>query len=585
MTKLTKIVPGRGVVWTWLVGHAGDLQTVGELFAGRYVVESRLPWNGLALVYVGRERGRSLAVAVLPLDCGASPQTAAAFEQEARRAAELNHRHIVPITAHGVQHDVPFLELELVAGPTLEILLRQDGALGVERAVEVSRQVLVALAHAHERGLSHWDLTPCNVVMTEEDDGTDRAQIVGFGIAQALRRARDDDRTGPTGRGSGPSAVRYLAPELLGGRATPDATADLFAVGALLHHMVTGEPPSAAPTLSTAFDAMPGLAALTSRAMSRDVSTRYPDADAMLRALDAVCGRPESAEDAVEAALLAHDPEAERAEDTTHPFDSPRRRPASPAQGSGVPAADAPADALAPAPPRAPEAQPRALSPLGWLALLAVLVVAVSVGLYLPGWLAGDAAPAASRVTVTVEPPAPPPGRVDPPTPPPPPEARAAEPEPPAGPLAWDRLPQELADPYARIRSGEQLGREDLAPLMEYLRHHRDDVRGHLVVGHAMVNLSWHSDAVERYLLAFRTDESARDDPEVLVNLLAIARTEEVGRAAGRAIALIYGRDALQAVEREMAQPGEALELERLRSLHAHLSALPPAERAGAGTP
>ncbi len=249
-----------------------DVATVAELFADKYQVVEKLDWNGLALVYKAvREGGAPLAVAMLPIDTESSPEAVATFKAKASELQLLVEPGIVRVTGHGIQHGVPYLELEFEDATTLadELL---DGPLDRDQAFVITSELLDILGRAHSSGHFHWDLTPSNILLSPGLDGSEHASVVGFGIQQIIRAVFDPEKTGPTGRGSGPKAKRYIAPELQDGR-NPDARADVFGVAAVLHHMLTGSPPgpeSPAPPAD--------LAQALAQAMSSDPAGRPADA-------------------------------------------------------------------------------------------------------------------------------------------------------------------------------------------------------------------------------------------------------------------------------------------------------------------
>jgi serine/threonine protein kinase len=487
-----------------------DLATVQELFSGRYRVLERLPWSGLALVYrVEAADGRPAAVAVLPID-GESPETMTRFENGARPIEALSHERLVRVTGHGVQHDVPFLELDLADGETLGRSLR--GPLGTERSTRIACDVLEAIGYAHARGVFHWDLTPQNVLLAKDALGLEFTRVLGVGVAPLLAKARSDDRTGPTGKGSGPRATHYLAPELTM-HEPADARADLFSIGALLFHMLTGSIPPRSADIESALGAIadPELRETIARATRRHPSERFASADEFR---DVLLGQT-------------------------------RPRSEMPAPLSIPP--------VSTAPPKNKSRAPLAIGAVG-----GALVVVAGVAT-LGYWLATSGDP---EVVVRAEPDAGPPARPD------------AGPPPDAGPrIDWtDRLvndvPEALADYARRVVAGDELGREDVSNLADYARDHREDGVVHLVIAHAYMNRDWSSDAVERYVLAWETDPSVRAHRPMLDHLLALLGREESGPLATTAIVRIYGREAIPVIDEELAgelRPDVRRRFERLR--------------------
>ncbi len=326
-------------------GGGPPLTTVAELFADRYRIVERLPWNGLALLYRAEREGQDdIAVALLPIDCESSPEHVAAFHA---RAAELGHLvepGIVRITGHGIQHGVPFLEMEYVDATPLADELA-DGPLERDQALSITSELLDILGRAHAMGTFHWDMTPSNILLAPELDGSEHVHVVGFGIARLVRESRSADDTGPTGRGSGPSAGRYLAPEIKSGR--PDGRADVFFVAAVLHHMLTGTPPGKGSAHPPS-DLAPAIA----KAMSEDPDERPTDAGELGRAL------AEGAGTMVEAPSFA--PAAHPAAKAPVPIP---RAPAAPVPEPVAPKAPAPSAPRPPAAALPPPPKPKRIPP------------------------------------------------------------------------------------------------------------------------------------------------------------------------------------------------------------------------------
>jgi serine/threonine-protein kinase len=227
--------------------------------------------------------GRDVAVKVLRPETAADPDFRARFAREARTLARLEHPGIVGIYDFGTTPGgESYIVMQLVSGGSLAERL----PLPAGEAVVIARQLCDALAYAHARGVVHRDIKPENVLMS--DDG--RAKLSDFGIARLLEPAAGD---GPLTR---PSLVLgtpgYMAPEARAG-AAPSPRMDVYAVGALLAHMVTGRHPDGAGAAgSNAAPAVPlALQPLIARAMAIDPAQRTDSATALGRELDAVAGR------------------------------------------------------------------------------------------------------------------------------------------------------------------------------------------------------------------------------------------------------------------------------------------------------
>ena len=254
-----------------------------QLGVATLTLEAELGRGGMGRVFRARDErlGRAVAVKVLKPEIAADPDYPhfrARFAREARTLARLEHPGIVAVHDFGTTAaGDAYLVMQLVSGGSLARRL----PLAIPEAIDVARQVCEALAYAHGRGVVHRDIKPENVLIG--DDG--RARLSDFGIARLLEPAAGDARDGPDARPlTRPSLVLgtpgYMAPEVRAGAAA-DPRADVFAVGALLAHMLTGRHPDGAPQAGLP----PALAPVVARAMAFDPVRRTPSADALAREL------------------------------------------------------------------------------------------------------------------------------------------------------------------------------------------------------------------------------------------------------------------------------------------------------------
>ena len=169
---------------------------------GSYEILAPLGAGGMGEVYRARDTrlGRDVALKVLKADFAGDAERMARFQREAQLLAALNHPHIA--TIHGLEEtdSVRALVLELVEGPTLAERLRQ-GAMPLEEALAIARQMTEAIEYAHERGIVHRDLKPSNVKLTDEG----AVKVLDFGLAKALEDAPpsgQDESQSPSSAGS-----------------------------------------------------------------------------------------------------------------------------------------------------------------------------------------------------------------------------------------------------------------------------------------------------------------------------------------------------------------------------------------------
>ncbi|MGI8492479.1 MAG: serine/threonine-protein kinase, partial [Acidimicrobiales bacterium] len=177
-------------------------------------------------------------------------------------AARLTHPVIVATYDAGADGGTSFSVMELVEGPTLRELVAGNGALPPVVAVNLAAQMAEALGHAHRVGLVHRDVKPANVLLSTDEAGHLRAKVTDFGIAKATEALEVDlTRTGMV-----LGTPKYLSPEQVKG-VEPDPRSDLYALGVVLHEMLTGSAPFRGPTeMATAIahlhDPPPRLAGL-----------------------------------------------------------------------------------------------------------------------------------------------------------------------------------------------------------------------------------------------------------------------------------------------------------------------------------
>jgi tetratricopeptide (TPR) repeat protein len=206
----------------------------GTLVAGRYRVVATAGIGGMGVVYKARDEELDVDVAlkVLRPDLGADPDWIARFRRELVLARQVTHRNVVRIHDIGESQGLRFLTMRYVEGRSLLEILRAEGALPVERAVRIVRQVAEALQQAHDAGVVHRDLKPANVLVEADDT----AYVTDFGVARSL------DREGLTRTGAVVGTPEYLSPEQVAGEAV-DGRSDIYSLGILFYEILTGQLP------------------------------------------------------------------------------------------------------------------------------------------------------------------------------------------------------------------------------------------------------------------------------------------------------------------------------------------------------
>ena len=207
---------------------------------GSYEVIAPLGAGGMGEVYRSRDPrlNREVAIKVLSAELAKDPTALGRFEREAMSVARLSHPNILSIFEFVHERDGAFVVTELVEGETLRARLDR-GALPARRAVAYALQIARGVAAAHARGIVHRDLKPENVMITRDD----HVKILDFGLAKPVE-ATAMDKTLATGVATAAGIVLgtfgYMAPEQVRGLEV-DHRADMFAFGAVLYEMLSGE--------------------------------------------------------------------------------------------------------------------------------------------------------------------------------------------------------------------------------------------------------------------------------------------------------------------------------------------------------
>ncbi len=206
---------------------------------GPYEIIGPLGAGGMGEVYRAKDTrlGRDVAIKILPAHLSTNPEVRERFEREARAISSLSHPNICTLFDVGRDGDADYFVMELLDGESLAARLER-GPMKLDEVVKTGAQIADGLAAAHKQGLIHRDLKPGNVVLTKSG-----AKILDFGVAK-LRDASVVEmatRTTPlTTLGSMVGTVQYMSPEQLEGQPI-DHRADLFAFGAVLYEMITGQ--------------------------------------------------------------------------------------------------------------------------------------------------------------------------------------------------------------------------------------------------------------------------------------------------------------------------------------------------------
>jgi hypothetical protein len=275
---------------------------------GSFEILAPLGAGGMGEVYRARDTrlGREVAVKVLPEAVAQDPERRKRFEHEARAIAALSHPNILTIHDVGAEGEILYEVLELVEGDTLRKRL-DDGTFSISRAAAMAAEIARGLAAAHDKGIVHRDLKPENVIAT----GDGRVKILDFGLAKCAEprdSAAESTQTATimTEPGVTLGTIGYMSPEQVRGLPA-DHRSDLFALGIMIHEMISGSRPfsgqTSADTLSAilreeppvltqpAGEVSPGLVRIVGRCLEKEPAARFHSAHDLAFALDAFASR------------------------------------------------------------------------------------------------------------------------------------------------------------------------------------------------------------------------------------------------------------------------------------------------------
>jgi serine/threonine-protein kinase len=207
---------------------------------GDYVLCERLAAGGLTEVYraVEQSSGRVVAIKIVSVTSSGGSDIGARFRLEAERLVALRHKHIVPLHAFGETDDLLYFAMPLLPG-SLRDRLEREGRIPPTEAIRLAMQIASALSAAHTRGIIHRDIKPENILIDEEGN----ALLTDFGIARELAALQLEDVTWTLSSiGLPVGTPEYMPPEQLRGEPA-DQRVDVYALGATIYEMLTGQAP------------------------------------------------------------------------------------------------------------------------------------------------------------------------------------------------------------------------------------------------------------------------------------------------------------------------------------------------------
>lgn len=266
---------------------------IGTLLDDRYELLEVIGSGGMAVVYKAlcHRLNRYVAVKLLRREMMEDESFRDRFRSESQSVAMLSHPNIVSVYDVSHSDERQYIVMELLDGVTLKQVLREEGALEVNRAADYAAQIASALAHAHKRGLVHRDIKPQNIMVLPDGN----VKVADFGIA-ALESSLENGNEEALG------SVHYISPEQAKGLSA-DGRSDIYSLGIVLYEMLSGELPFDCedemrvpllhlstipkPLSEYSADIPEELIRITMKAMEPDLEQRYQTAEELRADLEA----------------------------------------------------------------------------------------------------------------------------------------------------------------------------------------------------------------------------------------------------------------------------------------------------------
>jgi serine/threonine-protein kinase len=285
---------------------------ISQVVAERFKILRKLGEGGMGSVYLAEHVviEKKFALKVLAPELARRPDLVARFLQEARSASRIGHENVIDISDFGQSPDgLVFIAMEFLDGKDLGEIVRGQGAMDWGQAREIVLQICRALRAAHDKGIVHRDMKPENIFLIQREGQPHFVKILDFGIAKVMGLDPNGPRLTRTGMIFG--TPEYMAPEQAEGKDT-DHRADIYAVGCILYHLITGQTPFVAESFMTMLTKhlmedpvapsmrrpdlaiSPGMDELVLKALEKDRDKRWQSMAELLEAVS-VCPGPETA--------------------------------------------------------------------------------------------------------------------------------------------------------------------------------------------------------------------------------------------------------------------------------------------------
>ncbi|MEO6773187.1 MAG: serine/threonine-protein kinase [Kofleriaceae bacterium] len=282
----------------------GTSELIGTLLLERFLVTKQIGQGGMGAVYEATHTliNKRVAVKVLLEKYAQREQIVTRLKKEATLASSIRNEHIIDITDIGNTADGrTFVVMEYLEGESLAECLAREHELPEQRTLRIASQAASALAAAHAKGIVHRDIKPENLFLLQRNH-KDFVKVVDFGISKSLRASSEEEaaqRLTQTGMVLG--TPLYMSPEQARGDEDLDHRVDIYALGVIMYEAIAGRVPFAGtnylsvisqvlneepkPVREIRPEVSEELEAIISKAMAKDRTQRYDDADAMLKDL------------------------------------------------------------------------------------------------------------------------------------------------------------------------------------------------------------------------------------------------------------------------------------------------------------
>jgi serine/threonine-protein kinase len=232
--------------------HSWKIPSLGETIAGKYIVDGLCGRGGLAVVLSAMHVGLAQRVAIKMLlpEWAGDPEVVERFAREGRAATRIKSEHVVRVLdVDALESGAPYLVLEYLEGHNLDEIVALWGPPPVQMAIDWVLQATEAISEAHAYGIIHRDLKPANLFLTSRADGSACIKVIDFGLSKLT----DPRVCGTSAKLTRPTDVmgspHYMAPEQLRAAGAAGPRADLWALGVVLHELLTGQPPFRGETM------------------------------------------------------------------------------------------------------------------------------------------------------------------------------------------------------------------------------------------------------------------------------------------------------------------------------------------------